>query len=25
MGTDEAVAAPGVRVDTISISNASCP
>ena len=25
MGTDEAVAAPGVRIDTISISGASCP
>jgi hypothetical protein len=25
MGTDEAVAAPGVRIDNISISNASCP
>jgi hypothetical protein len=25
MGTDEAVAAPGVRIDTFSITNASCP
>jgi hypothetical protein len=25
MGTDEAVAAPGVRIDNISITNASCP
>ena len=25
MGTDEAVAAPGVHIDNISISNASCP
>ena len=25
MGTDEAVAAPGVRVDGLSITNASCP
>ena len=25
MGTDEAVAAPGVRIDTISITGASCP
>ena len=25
MGTDEAVAAPGVWVDTISITGASCP
>jgi len=25
MGTDEAVAAPGVRVDNISITNTSCP
>ena len=25
MGTDEAVAAPGVRIDTLSITGASCP
>lgn len=25
MGTDEAVAAPGVRIDTISIAGAACP
>ena len=25
MGTDEAVAAPGVWIDTISITGASCP
>ena len=25
MGTDEAVAAPGVLIDTISITGASCP
>jgi hypothetical protein len=25
MGTDEAVAAPGARVDTLTVTNASCP
>ena len=25
MGTDEAVAAPGVRIDNISITGAACP